>query len=765
MIANPTVPRIHIGRLSAVSLALSLMAAHPLQLEAQTAAAPSGPPEAEREVIRLDPFEVTSDKGTRGYGTTNALGGTRINAPLADTPQSVVSLNQEFIKDVNPTNFADVLRFVSGITKAEGEYTGIVSIRGIQTSAIGFRDAIPDDITAPHGGTLPDPIEVERLEVIKGPAGVLYGSHGFGGVINRVSKRPLEQRRVEVGAEYTHYSNSEGFYRASLDATGPIDMAKKWRYRLLAAYQDGENHMHGGYKKQTLIGELQHRPDPNTTLWFRGRYSDDGIFVAQDLWTDVANAMPFGFMPRNAWVGNFHEDDQVDSTLARSLEAGASRSFGLFGGDWHARLLARSNAAVAQRRTYIALGGLFYRNGAPLVVGSRTLTTRNATWQEARAAGFDDIRENIARRDVRNGDDESWSINFDVTGTMDLGVTSHRILVYGGVSAAESFQRRFRENWVAARPSIFRKTSLPPSQVLDGNPQTLANEWTTTETWRRNFAIQDNVSLLEGRLILVGAYRYDTGTTDVFDHRANLDLPNEESSHWTPTYGVVAKPRAGVSLFYNHSETFQPQGGVTQSGDRLRPLIGENDELGMKLDLLDNRVVVTGSYFDMKQENSFIKVIFPDGSFDFQQVPSSVTKGWEVDLAAQPLENLTLLIAYQWIDAKTQNGLAVRNVPQGGSMKGVVRYALGRSVLGGRLELGVSHERINDSRSGDTNNSFFLPGYNLWGAFAIYKRADWRLQVNMENITDEWYVAGSSANLFMRSGPPLHTKFSLSRVF
>ena len=101
----------------------------------------------------------------------------------------------------------------------------------------------------------------------------------------------------------------------------------------------------------------------------------------------------------------------------------------------------------------------------------------------------------------------------------------------------------------------------------------------------------------------------------------------------------------------------------------------------------------------------------------------------------------------------------------GGTIKGVVRYELPRKVAGGKLEFGISHEHINDSRSGDTNNSFFLPGYDLWGAFAIFQRNGWRLQVNVENLTDEWYVAGSSANLFMRSGPPLHTKFSLIRTF
>lgn len=716
------------------------------------------------EPVKLNPFTVTSDAGTRGYGTTNAMGGTRINTAISDTPQSVISLNQEFLKDINPTNFADALRFVSGITKVEGEYSGLVSIRGIQTGAVGFRDAIGDNVTGVHGISLPDPIEMERLEVIKGPAGALYGSHGFGGVINRVSKRPLENRHSEVGVEYTHFDNSEGFYRGFLDTTGPIDAGKKVLYRFLAAYQDGTNHQHGTYDKQTFIGMLDWRVNENLTTWLRVRQSEDAIFNQQDLWTDSQRNMPFNDLPRDAYIGNYYGDDAVDSVEARGYEAGATYGFDLLNERWNARLLVRYNDGEDERRTYISSGSLFYRNGAPLMLGSAVMSTLNATWAQARAAGYDDIRENILRRDVRVGTSDTYSINFDLTGAFRLGPTKHTLLVYAGQSDGESFQRRSRENWIAEKPSVFTQTSLVPTQVLDGRPQTLANEWTTTETYRHNFAIQDNISLLDERLILLGAARYDSGTTRVFDNRINVRLPAEKANNWTPTYGIVGKPLSGLSLFYLHSETYQPQGGVNQAGERLKPLIGDNDEVGLKLDLLRSRVVLTGSYFDMQQENAFLKVIFPDGTFDLQQVPSSVTTGWEVDLAAQPTNNLTLLIAYQWLDARTQSGLAVRGVPQGGTYKAVAKYGFHEGPLKG-LNLGATYEHINDSRAGDVTNSFYLPGYEVFGLFGTYQWNDWRLQVNMENVADEWYIAGATAQQFMRGGAPRHTKFSLSRTF
>ncbi|MFO1448867.1 MAG: TonB-dependent receptor plug domain-containing protein [Opitutaceae bacterium] len=750
---------------AAVATVVAVLALFPSgRLAAQATPPPATPPAHPDETVVLQPFEVITDQGTRGYGTTNALGGTRVNAPVANTPQSVISLNQEFLKDINPTNFADALRFVSGISKVEGEYSGSVSIRGIQTGAVGFRDAIGDNVTGIHGISLPDPIEAERLEVIKGPAGALYGSHGFGGVINRVSKRPLDHRRTEVGAEYTHFANSEGFYRGYVDSTGPINAEKTVLYRVLAAYQDGTNHQHGTYKKQTFIAMLDWRLTSSTTVWVRARDSQDWIFNQQDLWTDSQRAMPFGYLPRDAYVGNYYDDDAVDSVEAQAFEVGATHSFDLFQQRWNARLLGRYNEGEDQRRTYISSGSIFFKNGAALKVGTADMTTNNATWAQAAAAGYDDIRENILRRDLRDGVSDSYSLNFDLTGTVVVGPTKHTLLLYAGQSDGESAQHRFRENWIAPKPSVFTKTSLPPTQVLDGRPQTLANEWTTTNAYRHNFALQDNVAIFDDRLILLGAMRYDSGTTRVFDNRLNVRLPADKANHWTPTYGIVGKPREGLSLFYLHSETFQPQGGVNQSGERLRPLIGDNDEVGLKVDMYRNRLVMTGSYFNMEQENSFLKIINPDGSFDFTQVPSSLSKGYELDVAFQPVDSVTLMLAYQWIDAKTQSGLAVRGVPQGGTYKAVGKYTFLNGRLKG-LNLGATYEHINDSRFGDAGNNYRLPGYDLIGLFGSFRWNAWRFQLNVENLSDEWYVAGATAQQFMRGGPPRQSKFSVSRTF
>ena len=720
--------------------------------------------EDDEEVYDLNPFIIDEKEGASGYGTTNALG-TRIKTILANLPQNVASLNEEFLSDLKPTNLADALRFVSGVSLAEGQYSGRVSIRGQQIGAIGSRDGLGERLSASHAAANPDPIEIQRLEVIKGPSGVLYGNHNFGGVLNRISKRPQETAAQELGTEYSFFDNSEAYYRVTLDSTGPLDEEKKVLYRVLVAYQDGDNHMHDTYKRQTYIGEIRYRPNTNTDIWTRVRYSDDNYFVAQDLWTDSELNIPFGFVPQNSFVGNYWDDDQVDTARTANIEAGISHTFYVGDQRFDLRLRGAHGDVYAQRRTYIALGGLFYSNGAPLRVDGRALTTRNSTFSAARAAGYDDIRENIIRRDIRNGRRHGSGLNFDLKGDLVFGDTRHEVLVYFNMGDSYSFQRRFREAWIAEKPSIFEKNALDPTVVLDGMPETRRNEWTSSRADGYSFAIAENMYLLDDKLILVGGVRYDSDEGQTYDLRENELREPSKATHWTPGYGIVGKPAQGVSLFYQHSETFRPQLGFNQDGERLKPLIGENDEFGVKFDLADGRFIATASVFDMLLENAPQKIINDDGSFHFEQVDDQETDGWEIDLAAQPVDGLTLLVAVQDLDSINKlTGRSVRSIPLGVTYKAMARYAFQSNKLSG-FSMGVNYEHINDSRYGDSANRFQLPGYDLWGLFFHYSKNQYSVYLNIENLTDEWYVAGSTASLFMRSGSPRLVKTGFNYRF
>lgn len=156
-----------------------------LLAQAQSQASASG--SSSDETVLLSSFEVTETQD-RGYASTNAVGGTRFNTAIVNIPQSVIVINQESIKDLGARSTLDVAQYVSGISSTAGPGRDVFNVRGYQIDVT--TDGLPDSSPTAQGITSPFDM-VERIEVIKGPAAVLYGSTSPGGNVNRVTKKPM----------------------------------------------------------------------------------------------------------------------------------------------------------------------------------------------------------------------------------------------------------------------------------------------------------------------------------------------------------------------------------------------------------------------------------------------------------------------------------------------------------------------------------------------------------------------------------------------
>ena len=146
----------------------------------------SAPPPDEK-VLTLSSFEVVGNQD-RGYSSRNAIGGTRFNTALVNIPQSVVVLNQQFLKDLGARSVIEAAQYVSGVSTTAGPGRDVFNVRGYQVDVT--TDGLPDSSPTAQGLTAPIEL-VDRIEVIKGPAAVLYGSTSPGGNVNRVTKKPM----------------------------------------------------------------------------------------------------------------------------------------------------------------------------------------------------------------------------------------------------------------------------------------------------------------------------------------------------------------------------------------------------------------------------------------------------------------------------------------------------------------------------------------------------------------------------------------------
>ena len=182
-------------------------------LPAQTAA--TAPPTAAADPITLSPFVVTTEQD-KGYGVTHSIGASRINLPVREIPTYSVTINEQFMKDIMALELTEATRFVSGMETTSSGRNGQTTLRGYEVGTANWRDGIPENLS--FGGVVfTDMGDTERVEIIKGPSGVLYGSHSMGGLINRVSKQPLSVRRstveLNVGAGSEDYGIRHGQHR------------------------------------------------------------------------------------------------------------------------------------------------------------------------------------------------------------------------------------------------------------------------------------------------------------------------------------------------------------------------------------------------------------------------------------------------------------------------------------------------------------------------------------------------------------------------
>ncbi|MSU49261.1 MAG: hypothetical protein EXS37_09285 [Opitutus sp.] len=243
--------------ISAMLLTLSVVTTGSGQGAAGTA--PTAPV-ADEVPISLSVFEVTTTKDI-GYQSMHAASATRTNALIADTPMNIAVYNQQFLEDINASLTNDVMDYVPGVV-ALNEDGGYLS-RGSNSVGANYLNGFAQ--TTGYGSE--SVANIERIEVIRGPDAILYGSGAYGGSFNRVTKRPKPVQetnvRTTVGGVRGHASVTTSF-----DNTGPVPIGngKRFQYRLSAVWDDSTTYFGGSYREKALGPTVTWNVAPNTKL-------------------------------------------------------------------------------------------------------------------------------------------------------------------------------------------------------------------------------------------------------------------------------------------------------------------------------------------------------------------------------------------------------------------------------------------------------------------------------------------------------------------
>ncbi|PTX97871.1 TonB-dependent receptor plug domain-containing protein [Opitutus sp. ER46] len=741
------------------------------ELSAQTA--PTSPtPTAAEEPVVLSPFLIRSERD-RGYGATTSLGASRVALDMSNIPASVVSLNEQLFADIGAVDALEVLPYASGVQRVSNGAPGqeAFSLRGFAITGLRIRDGLPEVI---EGVDQPyDESSVyERVEILKGPAGTLYGTTSMGGIVNKISKWPRFKTRHQIELQAQSYDE---FYRAMVDSTGPL--TENTAYRAVISERTGTRYYAKGDAPNdftNLLLAFTHRfgRGRQGKVWTRLQY------LRVELDTEAGPQYATGYLdplqPTRVPVvsnpkfavpvdANLYPEDDVSIANVRAAEAGYEQTWaGPLSGQWTLRVVGRyskgrgdkSPSFAAARPVPIAANGAIvtYVNAAGKVVNG---DSRYIGADDPRVA---DWRATMTVRDFA-GFNSGGGAFVDLVGDFATGFLKHKLVL--NAQLTKSARERAFYFWDvpnAANTSALANSfsmvnpdyaGFSVAQVKATMPMKFNAFNGHTESKGFAAGFQDNISLWDERLVGVVGARFDNvrATSSAFDATRSIaerrfvkDAASERtvSNHdWTFKYGLVGKPLPGVSVFAQLAETYIPINSADATGRKHPNQDGEIQEVGVKLDLLGNRLVATASVFKMELTNVLISVPNPPelgGGMVTVPAGTQNTDGWEMDLAYEPVKGLNLLLAYSDITSTNEAGNSFRGVAIDPTWSAFAKYRFDRGPLAG-VFVGGGWKHYGRS-AGDPTNTFYLDRANTFDAFVGYGRPRWSVQVNVYNVTN-----------------------------
>ncbi len=657
---------------------LSLLLA-PLAALAQTVAPPpaESPVELEKYLVVGSPIE--------NYRATDALTGTKNGAALRDVPFVLTVVPRQLIEDRRFTFLGEALDNVAGAQRKLG-YGGVQNfgafIRGFDSGFVTLRNGFRD-----FGFyTLRDTANVERYEILKGPASLLYGNLQPGGITNTLSKQPLARPFRQA----TVIAGDFDFYRGELDLGGPL--TDSVFYRLNLAAEDAGSFRDGVDSRSEFIAPVVTwfiSPDTRLTIELEYKHADY-------VWDLGLPRNPLSFtVPTSRFLGEPDARNDVQSFFASSV------------------LEHRINANWKIRQNLsAACSGGDYALRSPLSIGADGRTV-------SRVAYATDERS------------ENYAVQHELVGQFDLGSTRHQAIFGLDLNRnLDGYDFLFQ-----SLASIDLLAPVYGAQPGAGFPL-FGNEITRDDV---GVYFQDLISLRDNLKLLLGA-RYDSIHYENYDRLAKSVVRVATDTALTPQMGVVYQPTATSSLYASYSTSFLPvTSGRQADGSFLDPEEGGQFEVGAKQDFLGGKASATVAAFWITKQN----VSTPDPVTPTFRVQTGEqqSQGVELELTGELLPGWDVIATGAYIDAYVSRDNTFRVgslLPGAPEWSGSVwtKYTLQSGPAKG-LALGLGAFSAAKRKAGLPNATWWLPSYTRFDGMVGYGRDRWNVQLNVKNIADE----------------------------
>jgi catecholate siderophore receptor len=677
---------------------------------------------AELEVAELTGVEVTGHRPA--YDAASTATATRTDTPLHDVPQAVTVITGVLIRDQAMQGMADLVRYVPGVTWAQGEGNRDTPVlRGNSSTADFFVDGVRDDVQY-----IRDLYNAERVEVLKGPNAMIFGRGGGGGVINRVTR----QADWSGGRSLTVEGGSRDHRRLTLDVDEPLSGAVAGR--LAAVYERS-----GSFRDRVNLERWGVDP---TLTW---RAADDLV-------------VRLGYE-------RFHDDRTADRGLpsfqGRPSPAAASAFFGDPGISYVRADVDLASAALEWTPT----GRFTLRNRT--LVGSYDKFYQNVFAGAAALAGPDGAPASVPLSAYNNATTRENLFNqTDLIWKAQSGGVRHTLLLGAEVG---------RQSTDNLRDTGFFNNTATTFSVPFGAPSVSVPVTFRPAAGDADNHVRATVAAIYGQeqaeigehLQLIAGLRSDAFALKLHNNRTGEDFARTDHLV-SPRLGLVLKPAQSLSLYASYSVSFLPSAGdqfgsLTASTETLKPERFENRELGAKWDPRPG-LSLTAAAYDLERSNTTASD--PNTPGRIVQTGAQRTRGVELGASGKLSERWEVAGGYAWTDARivstTSQGLAGKRVAltprQAFSLWNKVSLTPNWSVGLGVIVQGRSFAAVD--------NTVTLPGFTRLDA-ALFWKISPRLaaQLNVENLADRGYVPTAQGNNNILPGAPRTVRASLTARF
>ncbi|RXM45020.1 TonB-dependent receptor [Flavobacterium sp. YO64] len=620
-----------------------------------------------------------------------------------ENPQVYSVINSKIIEQQVLTNFDDALRSAAGVVSG-GSEPGVRSgsyLRGFDEQAF-FRDG-----KMLGNWTENDMANIENIEVIKGPSGTLFGGHGranYGGVINRITKKPYET----FGGNINYITGSYGYNRLTADINTPLSDDGAFLGRVNAAYRKEKSFQDYGWAESYFVA-------PAFTYNASEKLK---IVLEADIYKIQGTQRPF---LSAGGITNVNELNPIHDLSFTTNEIIYEKASSIFSVDAIYKLNDQWTSTTSYGHSY----SLYNPNYISASVTGQTVQRSVGT----------------ARYDI-----DFTTIQQYVNGDFKIGKMRNRLLVgvdylrddelyVGGSSAYDTFQ------YTAIAPYLSKQDF---DKAIEAS-----TFWTGGYVNDRYSAYFSNVLDILPQLHLMTSLRYEY-SKEVSPSATVPNAKNPDASYnqgaWTPKFGLVYEILPDqLSVFGNYlggnkniNSFLKDDGngnGVMQKAD---PEKATQWELGIKSSLFQNRLTLMASYFDIKVDNKLR--MDPNNQLFSLQDGTQANKGFELELFASPITGLDIMLGYANLDATFLNGTdAGKHVAY--TPKNTINYWISYTAKQGKTKgLGIGFGgNYRDNSFLSSSNDVTISSVHLLSASVFYEKAKYRFAIKADNLTDEVY--------------------------